>query len=505
MTCSDIETNPGPGYGGGQDDLKKLLSSVNKFDRFEIRSHLERLNFLGEPKSDFYQMRLQLEKTILSEMIKQEPQNGLLQSRVRDINKLLGEKAKGYSCLLSGCYFIADRHDQYIKHIKIAHPRVKNCICNFKHICLRNFASIEELIRHIKEDHSSVSVGPSSNKGVAAAVINIACKCDMVSCGSVPKQFSKISDLLKHINTDHLTEMRMCVFENCSTRFNPYSASRHHFRIKHLNTGDIQLKSSHSLGSSSNPLVLNPEVLSIGDGELHEGVEEGYDAFDIDALENMETFDEDVGSEDYFLQYYADFYNRLVHHKFLPQSTVQDISEEYYKSSKKSQEIRERKLRETLERVADLSPEDVDEIVRDVIEDDFFIRAQSKLNTQYKRTKYVQENMKYCAPIEILLNKSEVERGLAKDVIHYVPLDLSIKTLVEDASMIQMMEKERGKSKQDSRRIADIKDGSQIRKNPFFRDNPGASGILLYSDGVELVNPLGAARGVYKIVQMFYT
>ena len=298
----------------------------------------------------------------------------------------------------------------------------------------------------------------------------------------------------------------MCVFENCSTKFNPYSASRHHFRLKHLNTGDIQLKAVHSLGSSSNPLVMNPELASIGDGELEEGVgEEGYDAFDIDALENMETFDEDVGSEDYFLEYYADFYNRLVHHKFLPQSTVQDICEEYFKSSKKSQEIRERKLRETLERVADLSPEEVNEIVKDVVEDDFFIRAQSKLNTQYKRTKYVQENMKYCAPIEILLNKSEVEKGLAKDVIHYVPLDLSIKTLVEDASMIQMMEKERGKEKQNSGRIADIKDGSQIRNNPFFHENPGASGILLYSDGVELVNPLGAARGVYKIVQMFYT
>ena len=120
--------------------MKTLLSNVNKLDRFEIRRHLEQLNFISEPKSDFYQMRLQLEKAILSEMIKEEPQNGLLHSRVLEINKLLGEKAKGYSCLLSGCHFIADRHDHYVKHIKIAHPSVKNCICNFKHICFRNFA-----------------------------------------------------------------------------------------------------------------------------------------------------------------------------------------------------------------------------------------------------------------------------------------------------------------------------------------------------------------------------
>ena len=162
-------------YGGERNDLKTLLSNVNKLDRFEIRRHLEQLNFISEPKSDFYQMRLQLEKAILSEMIKEEPQNGLLHSRVLEINKLLGEKAKGYSCLLSGCHFIADRHDHYVKHIKIAHPSVKNCICNFKHICFRNFASVEELIKHLKKDHSSVNVGPSSNKGAAAAVINKAC------------------------------------------------------------------------------------------------------------------------------------------------------------------------------------------------------------------------------------------------------------------------------------------------------------------------------------------
>ena len=28
---------------------------------------------------------------------------------------------------------------------------------------------------------------------------------------------------------------------------------------------------------------------------------------------------------------------------------------------------------------------------------------------------------------------------------------------------------------------------------------------MMYSDAVEIVNPLGAARGTYKIVQIFYT
>ena len=65
-----------------------------------------------------------------------------------------------------------------------------------------------------------------------------------------------------------------------------------------------------------------------------------YDQLDIDDIESAEP---DVDSEDYFLQYYADFLNRLVHHKFIPQSTVQEIDEEYFINSMKSQEMREKK------------------------------------------------------------------------------------------------------------------------------------------------------------------
>ena len=83
---------------------------------------------------------------------------------------------------------------------------------------------------------------------------------------------------------------------------------------------------------------------------------EGYDFFDIDAVENPEPEMTDE-SEDFFLLYYADFMNRMAHYKFLPYSTVQEISEEYLKNSKKSQEICASKLRDSLgEETPHLSP-----------------------------------------------------------------------------------------------------------------------------------------------------
>ena len=39
----------------------------------------------------------------------------------------------------------------------------------------------------------------------------------------------------------------------------------------------------------------------------------------------------------------------------------------------------------------------------------------------------------------------------------------------------------------------------------YFRRNPDALVCLIYSDAVELTNPLGSGRGKHKIVQIFWT
>ena len=53
--------------------------------------------------------------------------------------------------------------------------------------------------------------------------------------------------------------------------------------------------------------------------------------------------------------------------------------------------------------------------------------------------------------------------------------------------------------------IRDVKDGSVFRNLKYFEDNPEAFAAMFYSDAVELVNPLGAARGKHKVVQIFFS
>ena len=47
----------------------------------------------------------------------------------------------------------------------------------------------------------------------------------------------------------------------------------------------------------------------------------------------------------------------------------------------KSQEIREKKLKQSLSEVPNLSQEEANKIVKDVIEEDFFLKAQNELKT----------------------------------------------------------------------------------------------------------------------------
>ena len=485
--------------------LKELLADVDSMDRIQLRANINRFFVFERLGNELSTMRLVLKKILLEEILKVEVENrNVFSESLKEILSILRNKSKGYSCCFSGCRFEAERHRHYVKHIRTTHPRATNIPCNFKKVCLRNFVCIESLVRHIKEDHSALpcTAGTSTHTVVS---IDVPCRCNLISCGS--KHFSNVKELLTHLNTFHHKDVRECVFENCNHRFAPFSVSRHHFRNNHTKKNDLKLKAKHllDLPNLQPPSLGPPSFQSDEVAESHEEDNiEVYNAFDIDDIENDDAEHEDE-NEEYFLQYYADFLNRLVHHKFIPQSTVQDIAEEYFRNSKKSQVIREKKLRASLSEVPNLSVDEVNKIVKDVIEDDFFLKAQEQLNTQYKRTKYVQENMRYVGPVEILLNKSEVEKGQKKDVIHYVPMEAAMKNLLEDKSVRRMFQAEENKEPTDPGKITDIKDGSLLKTNKYFQDNPDALAFLFYSDGVELKNPLGAARGTYKVVQVFFT
>jgi polyhydroxyalkanoate synthesis regulator protein len=93
--------------------------------------------------------------------------------------------------------------------------------------------------------------------------------------------------------------------------------------------------------------------------------------------------------------------------KYIPYKTVQEISTEYLEKSIKSLEVSEKRLRESLKQVPNLSDEMVENIVKDSLGEEDFIKAQQELSTVYKREKSIKTHFKYVAHVEIILNSEE--------------------------------------------------------------------------------------------------
>ena len=213
------------------------------------------------------------------------------------------------------------------------------------------------------------------------------------------------------------------------------------------------------------------------------------------------------GRKDYFLMQYSDFLNRLCHFNFIPVKTVTKIANEYLQNSLKSSSVRELKLRKSLESLPNITEAQVETIVKESILDDDYLNAQKELSSAFKRNKFVQENFKYVPPVQYVLNPEEVKMGVSKDVIHYVDIKDSFKTLLEDKSFLEVLESDKNRIRvsDTTEVLRDLCDESAYNDNYSFRNNPGAFAAHFYSDAVELSNPLGWAKGRHKIIQVFYS
>ena len=451
--------------------------------------------------------RLQLRKAVIDEILKVDSDSdNKYKHQLKVIEEALHCQLKGYYCFYSGCRYAGERHRDYVRHVKMVHPRATGIICKFKNRCARSFSGIEMLIAHLKKDHCSseevLCKSLTDSLQNVLQIIDIPCKCNLTSCGA--KHFRNVKNLMTHFNTFHHLEHRKCIFLDCKKTFPPGYHSRRHFLEKHKGNRSRMLKEVHSMPFSVqqdiSPLISGEDLLDEGVNETF-SVNEFYNTIDFNEMEEETPSKND---EEFFLNYLADFLNRLAHMKFVPQSTVQVIAQEFFGSLTTSITLRERRLRESLSKLPSISEADVDRVVKEVNDvNDFYTIAHEKLNTEYKRNKYIQEHMTYVAPKEILLNKSEVRRGAKKDVVHYIPVTEVVKNILEDRSYVHMMLQKKQQACHDGL-ISDITDGSLFKRNLFFVKNY-ALPLLFYSDGVEVVNPLGAARGTYKIVQVFFT
>jgi hypothetical protein len=99
---------------------------------------------------------------------------------------------------------------------------------------------------------------------------------------------------------------------------------------------------------------------------------------------------------------------------------------------------------------------------------------------------------KYIEPTEIWL-------GPEKDcTFQYVSIVDTISTIIQDPTFSP-------ESPLTDGMLRGVKDGTAYAQNKFFKENKDALTIEIYSDAVELSNPLGASRGKHKIVNVYFS
>ncbi|XP_064482771.1 uncharacterized protein LOC135395575 [Ornithodoros turicata] len=127
------------------------------------------------------------------------------------------------------------------------------------------------------------------------------------------------------------------------------------------------------------------------------------------------------------------------------------------------------------------------------------------IRSEHVRLKYVKDNFPFVEPKEINLNENITGRS-GRHVFYYVPIqDLLTNLMSTDLgehilSALPKYSKERS----DDHVFSDVCDGDFVRTRTLIQEGVARTLLLLlYTDELEVVNPIGAARGAHKLLVVY--
>jgi hypothetical protein len=120
------------------------------------------------------------------------------------------------------------------------------------------------------------------------------------------------------------------------------------------------------------------------------------------------------------------------------------------------------------------------------------------LQQDFKSYYFVEKYLK-SSPAFKFSDPTEIRLGSEKNcTFQYISILETISTIIQDPTFSPENPSEDGM-------LRGVKDGSAYAENKFFQENKDALTIEIYSDAVELSNPLGASRGKHKIVNVYFS
>lgn len=86
---------------------------------------------------------------------------------------------------------------------------------------------------------------------------------------------------------------------------------------------------------------------------------------------------------------------------------------------------------------------------------------------------------------------------------HYVPLVKSLEQFLSHTRVLSMVEESPQMCREGY--FYDIIDGSLLKSHPLFSEKPNTLQIILYTDEIEICNPLGSVATKHKLLMVYYT
>jgi hypothetical protein len=188
----------------------------------------------------------------------------------------------------------------------------------------------------------------------------------------------------------------------------------------------------------------------------------------------------------------ANFLNKLETDHFVSKTALGKICEEILVFAAKVHIACLKSLTDQLD-VLDI-PEPQREILRECVAKSPFKDLHQEFRSYYLLDKFIRTSpaFKFVAPTEIRLGFEK------KCSFQYISILDTICTITQDPGF------KREKPSVDGM-LRGVRDGSVYAENQYFQENKEAFTIELYSDAVELANPLGASRGKHKVVNVYFS
>lgn len=313
-------------------------------------------------------------------------------------------------------------------------------------------------------------------------------------------QFFSVRSLIGHMQLLHSCNKRLgtvCGLDDCSYLYNTVETFRKHVRVCH---------SSHWESSENN--VEKMETECDGDSPV-DGSLTHVDGNIVDTQDpkKWEKFQND------FAKYYALFKLKITESYMLPKTVAQSITLDV----RDMFDLFQKSFADTVVgRLQNLNPSLAeDSVLRTVLADDsFFDVIQNKTSTDYLFTKYLRENMHLNPPVEVRTctttnadvniaattsaGSSSVCGSEKPSNYQYVSVLTTLKNYLEQPDVWASC----NVTTSNDTLLRSFTDGS-LWAQSAYANIPNFLRLHLYSDEVEICNPIGSRKTVHKL-SVFY-